>query len=192
MICSWCWFIHRRRRSARTGMDPGLSASLAHYRETWTAVTLFLADPVFGPYGVRNTGSHWPQTGLEEVCDRTNNREQLMRVRMFAVKVPKLLNWACSSVLPDSEEPNAASRYFSQSFHRHPCGRCGEFFRPSGLISLSLNRKDLCLEPMISRCTKPQSKGLASVASAHGLASIRSGGVIQSTSPVNVLRRLAS
>src|SRR6266478_7205580 len=44
---------------------------------------------------------------------------------------------------------------------------------------------------MLSLCTKPQTKRLASVASAHGFAASVAE-VIQSTSPVNVLRRLAS
>src|SRR5438034_11367357 len=52
MICSWCWFIHpataisTNRNGSRT---LGIVSSLS--RDLRTAVTLFLADPVFGPYG---------------------------------------------------------------------------------------------------------------------------------------------
>src|SRR5260370_14727792 len=57
MICSWCWFIHpataisTNRNGSRT---LGIVSTLS--RDLRTAVTLFHADPVFGPYGVQGKG----------------------------------------------------------------------------------------------------------------------------------------
>src|SRR2546421_9184289 len=59
MICSWCWFIHpataisTNRNGSRT---LGIVSSLS--RDLRAAVTLFLADPVFGPYAMQPT-SHF-------------------------------------------------------------------------------------------------------------------------------------
>src|SRR5438552_17282290 len=53
MICSWCWFIHpataisTKRNGSRT---LGIVSSLS--RDLRTAVALFHADPVSGPYGM--------------------------------------------------------------------------------------------------------------------------------------------
>src|SRR5438034_11703046 len=74
MICSWCWFSHpataisTNRNGSRT---LGIVSSVS--RDLRTAVTLFLADPVFGPYDV---------TAFDEIYDIFNHRLLSFLTRM--------------------------------------------------------------------------------------------------------------
>src|SRR5438309_5006260 len=79
MICSWCWFIHpataisTNRNGSRT---LGIVSSLS--RDLRTAVTLFQADPVSGPYGIAvPEPSHFLADGVVNAVWKHSGRTNL-------------------------------------------------------------------------------------------------------------------